>query len=143
MKHIYYLLFLFLPCALFGQENDEPIGFTIIEDVPVFPGCTGDSEELKRCMYDQINKIIGENFNTDVVNETDLQGKVRIMIQFVIDKKGDVVDLKIEAPHPVLEKEAERVMHMIPQVRPGKLRGEPVPVRYSLPIIFEIEPEGK
>src|SRR5690606_3598396 len=141
MKHFYYLLFFFLPYALFSQENDKPIGFTIIEDVPVFPGCTGNTEELKRCMSNQINKIISENFNTDVVNGTNLQGKVRIMIQFVINKNGDVVDLKIEAPHPFLEVEAERLMRMIPQMRPGKLRGKPVSVSYALPIIFEVQPE--
>lgn len=141
MKHFYYLLFFFLPYALFSQENDKPIGFTIIEDVPVFPGCTGNTEELKRCMSHQINKIIKENFNTDVVNGTNLQGKVRIMIQFVIDKNGDVVDLKIEAPHPFLDAEAERLMRMIPQMRPGKFRGNPVPVSYALPIIFKVQPE--
>ncbi|WP_203295342.1 M56 family metallopeptidase [Luteirhabdus pelagi] len=121
------------------DESDSPVPFTVIERVPVFPGCEGmENEAAKKCMSQKIASLVAENFNTDVSKDSDINGKQRIFVQFKIDAQGNVVDTKARAPHPELEKEALRVIEMLPQMTPGEHRGKQVAVIYSLPIIFEI-----
>ena len=47
--------------------------------------------------------------------------------------------VRSRAPHPRLEKEAARVINMLPKMKPGKQRGKPVIVPYSLPITFQVQ----
>lgn len=121
-------------------EEKESIPFSVIDEVPLFPGCTGDNEERKACMSSEITTLVSKNFNTGLAKELDLSGRQRIMVQFKIDDTGNVVDVKARAPHPDLETEAVRVVKMLPKMEPGKQKGKSVAVLYSLPIIFEIEP---
>lgn len=117
----------------------ESVPFAIIEDVPVFPGCTGTNEELKTCMSNEIATLLSKNFKTSLAKELNLSGRQRIMIQFKINATGNVTDVKARAPHPDLETEAIRVVQLLPKMKPGKQDGKPVSVMYSLPIIFEID----
>lgn len=117
----------------------ESVPFAIIEDVPVFPGCTGTNEELKTCMSNEIVTLLSKNFKTSLAKELNLSGRQRIMIQFKINATGNVTDVKARAPHPDLETEAIRVVQLLPKMKPGKQDGKPVSVMYSLPIIFEID----
>ena len=59
--------------------------------------------------------------------------------KFKIDKQGNVIDIKTRAPHPALEKEAKRVIQLLPQFIPAKQNGKPIKVVYTLPIIFQVE----
>jgi protein TonB len=47
--------------------------------------------------------------------------------------------VRARAPHPRLEKEAVEVVQSLPNMTPGKQRGKPVGVLYSLPIVFDIQ----
>ena len=58
---------------------------------------------------------------------------------FKIDQTGSITEIQARAPHPRLQKEAERVVKTLPKMTPGKQRGRPVSVRYSLPISFLVE----
>jgi protein TonB len=49
------------------------------------------------------------------------------------------VGIRARAPHPGLEKEATRVIGLLPKMQPGKQRGKAVTVPYSLPIIFQVQ----
>jgi Zn-dependent protease with chaperone function len=57
---------------------------------------------------------------------------------FTIDKNGHVTDVHYREPDPRLEQEAERVINSLPKMQPGKQRGKPVGVMYSLPIVFQV-----
>ena len=103
------------------------------------PGCTGDIEAMKECMSTKISEIVGENFNTDIADALNLSGRQRIVVQFKIDKTGNVVDIRARAPQPELETEAIRVVNLLPRMTPGEHKGEKVGVLYSLPIVFEVE----
>tara|TARA_R110002050_G_scaffold57866_7_gene130222 strand:+ start:6124 stop:6330 length:207 start_codon:yes stop_codon:yes gene_type:complete len=65
--------------------------------------------------------------------------KQKINTQFKIDKNGNVIDIKTRAPHPLLEKEAKRVLNLLPQFTPARQRDKPIAVVYNLPIVFQIE----
>ena len=74
-------------------------------------------------------------------NRTLLNGTVDLYDTFEgkIDKKGNVTGVRSRAPHPRLEKEAARVINMLPKMKPGRQRGKAVVVPYSLPITFQVQ----
>ena len=47
--------------------------------------------------------------------------------------------MRSRAPHPRLEKEAARVVNMLPKMKPGRQRGRAVVVSYTLPITFLVQ----
>ena len=118
-----------------------PVPFIKVEKVPVFPGCESlnTNEEKRECMSDKINAIVRKHFKTNLAEVYGLQGMQRIDVQFKIDKKGQVGEIKVRAPHPALEKEAKRVIHMIPKMEPGKQRDQEVEVIFVKPILFRVQ----
>lgn len=121
-------------------EEDVEVPFAVIENVPVFPGCEkGDNNAKRDCMAKKISDFVGKKFNTELASDLGLSGRQRINVIFKIDKNGDVVGIRARAPHPGLEKEAARVIAMLPKMQPGKQRGKAVTVPYSLPIVFQVQ----
>jgi len=123
-----------------GVEEDIEVPFAVIENVPVFPGCEkGNNAAKKKCMSEKIQKFVTRKFNTELASDLGLSGRQRINVIFKIDKSGKVVGVRSRAPHPGLEKEAARVINMLPQMKPGMQRGKAVTVPYSLPIVFQVQ----
>ena len=121
-------------------EEDIEVPFSVIENVPIFPGCDkGNNAQRRKCMSQKITKFVQRKFNTDLAGDLGLSGRQRISVIFKIDKNGDVVGVRARAPHPRLEKEAARVINLLPKMKPGKQRGKAVIVPYSLPIIFQVQ----
>ncbi len=123
------------------EEEIADVPFAVIENVPVYPGCEGEktNDAKKRCMSSKISDFINKKFNSNLASDLGLEGRQRIAVQFKIDKNGRVTDVRARAPHPRLEKEAMDVVQSLPNMTPGKQRGKPVGVLYSLPIIFDIQ----
>ncbi len=123
------------------EEEIADVPFAVIENVPIYPGCESQrtNDAKKKCMSDKISAFINKKFNTDLASDLGLDGRQRIMVQFKIDKSGKVTDVRARAPHPRLEREAISVVQSLPDMTPGKQRGKPVGVLYSLPIIFDIQ----
>ncbi len=123
------------------EEEIADVPFAVIEKVPVYPGCESakGNAAKKKCMSDKIKKFVNKKFNTDLAGDLGLEGRQRITVIFKIDKTGGVTGVKARAPHPKLAKEAEKVVKMLPKMQPGKQRGRPVGVLYTLPIIFQVQ----
>ena len=124
--------------------EDEPViedvPFAIIEDAPIFPGCKGSKAELKKCLQENIEKLVKNKYNVDLANELGLEpGKKKVYVQFKIDKSGNITDVMARGPHARLEKEAIRVVQLLPKMIPGKQRGRPVGVKYTLPITLLVQ----
>ena len=120
----------------------EDVPFSIIEEIPVFPGCDkGSKADKKKCFNKKLTKISQKNFEADLVNELGYESgkRVRIFVQFKISKTGDIININAKAPHPRLKKEAIRMANKIPKMKPGKQRGRPVGVNYTLPITLKTE----
>lgn len=119
------------------------VEFSAIEEVPVFKGCTlkYGPEQAKKCMSNAIGKHIMKNFNINLANKLGLSAGIkRIYLFFKIDKKGHIIDIKSRAPHPILKKEAIRVLTLLPKLKkPGMVKGKPVIVSYALPITFKVK----
>ena len=121
-------------------EEDIEVPFSVIENVPVYPGCEkGNNAKKKACMSEKISKFVQKKFNTELAGELGLTGRQRINVIFKIDKNGNITGVRSRAPHPRLEKEAARVINMLPKMKPGKQRGKAVIVPYSLPIVFQVQ----
>lgn len=123
------------------EDVDKDINITFVEEAPIFKGCEGLSKtENKKCFDKMMNRFIQRNFDTDLANDLGLRsGKHRIFTQFIIDKKGEVVDVKIRAPHPKLKTETLQTIKKLPKFKPGKQNNRFVKVKYTLPITFQVE----
>lgn len=84
------------------------------------------------------NWIIGKIRYPEEAYEQRIGGTVRA--RFVIEKDGTLTNIIIDkSSHQSLSKEVERVLKRSPKWTPATVNGEPVRLRYSLPVEFMIE----
>ena len=118
-------------------EEDISVPFAVIEDVPVFPGCE-NARDKKACFQEMIQRHIRKNFRyPEIAQEMGIQGRVNII--FVIQKDGSIGNIRMRGPDKSLEAEALRIIEKLPQMTPGKQRGRPVKVPFSIPITFKLQ----
>jgi protein TonB len=123
-----------------AEEVIEDVSFMIIEDVPVFPGCKGTKKQLKDCFSKKVQKHFSRKFDSDLPNELGLSpGRKRVFIAFKIDRNGKIVNVQARAPHPKIKSEVVKVMNQLPTMKPGRQRGKPVGVKYSIPFTLIVE----
>ncbi|MFT6369750.1 MAG: protein TonB [Maribacter sp.] len=119
------------------MDEDLDVPFSVIEDVPVFPGCEKESDK-RACFNKMIQKHISKNFRyPEIAQEMGVQGRVNIM--FVIQKDGSIGNVRMRGPDKNLEKEAARIIGKLPKMTPGKQRGRAVRVPFSIPITFKLQ----
>ena len=124
------------------EEEMDDVPFAIIEQVPVYPGCERKSSnaEKKKCFSENVQKHVNRKYNTGLAGDLGLSpGRKRVFVMFKIDKTGKIVDVRARGPHARLEKEAVRVVSLLPEMTPGKQRGRSVGVKYTLPITLIVE----
>jgi protein TonB len=121
------------------EEMDMDIPFAIIEDVPLFPGCEKVPKSQRRqCFQEKIQKHINKNFRyPEIAQEMGIQG--RVFVQFMIGKDGSIGGIRTRGPDKNLEKEASRIISKLPRMTPGRQRGRPVRVPFSIPITFRLQ----
>ncbi|MEM7380644.1 MAG: TonB family protein [Bacteroidota bacterium] len=117
----------------------EEVPWEAVEDVPIFPGCEDvPKSERKACFEKKIIKHVRRNFRyPERARNMGQYGRVSVV--FKIDKTGQVGDIQLRGPSEILEKEAERIISKLPKMTPGKQRGVPVKVPFSIPINFVLE----
>ena len=120
-------------------EEDIDVPFAVIEDVPIFPGCERvKKSERRMCFQEKMNRHIRKNFRyPEIAQEMGIQG--RVYVQFVIAKDGSITGVRMRGPDKNLEKEAARIIGKLPRMTPGKQRGRPVRVPFSIPITFRLQ----
>lgn len=120
-------------------EEEAEVAFAVIEEVPIYPGCEGMSKQAaKQCFQEKIQEHIVKNFNyPQAALDLGIQGRVSVI--FIIDSKGYTTNIRSRGPDKILEKEAERIIELLPKMKPGKQRSKPVKVAYSVPIFFKYQ----
>ena len=108
------------------EESSQQI-FMVGEEMPEFPG--GQAALMS---------FIAKSIKYPVVaQENGIQG--RVTCSFVVNKDGSIVDAEvIRGIDPSLDKEALRVINTMPKWKPGKQRGKPVRVKFTVPINFRL-----
>ena len=85
--------------------------------------------------------FIGKNINyPQVAIEENLQGKC--YVNFVVDREGNISDVRVAkgvAGCPECDKEAIRVVRMMPKWKPGKKAGRDVKSRFMVPGNYKLE----
>tara|TARA_X000000368_G_C22884942_1_gene647003 strand:- start:81 stop:785 length:705 start_codon:yes stop_codon:yes gene_type:complete len=121
------------------EELDIDVPFAVIEDVPIFPGCERvKKSERRNCFQEKMNKHIRKNFRyPEIAQEMGIQG--RVYVNFIIAKDGKITNIRMRGPDKNLEKEAQRIIAKLPSMTPGKQRGRPVRVPFSIPITFRLQ----
>ena len=66
-----------------------------------------------------------------------IQGRVNV--SFIISRDGSILNIQMRGPDKNLEAEAKRIISLLPKMIPGKQRGRPVRVPFSIPIMFRLQ----
>jgi TonB family protein len=121
-----------LPLSIDSIKVNEQKIYTVIEQMPVFPG--GDNALIN---------FVSRNIKYPVeAFQNKEQGKV--VVRFVVNTEGKVEKAQvIRSVSPSVDKEALRVINILPAFTPGKQNGKVVKVYFTLPITFKLETWGK
>ena len=101
--------------------------FDVVDEMPSFPGGQGAMMEF-----------LSKNIKYPVVaEENGIQG--RVLVKIVVKKDGTIDSpIVVNGVDPSLDKEAIRVVKTMPKWIPGKQKGEPVNVSFTIPVTFRI-----
>ena len=125
-----------------GQNKPEPVKseplnkpqpvnsnrvYDVVEQMPSFPGGISG-----------LRTYLNQNIRYPAeAQENCVQG--RVVVRFVVGKDGHISDVTVlRSVDPSLDKEAIRVVRNMPRWTPGKQGGEPVRVRYNVPVSFRL-----
>ena len=118
----------YVPVEVEEEEIVEAEIFTVVEEMPEFPGGMAKLAEYlaKNIKYPQLAR------------ESGIQG--RVFINFVVENDGSVTNVKVmRSLGGGCDEEAMRVVKSMPKWKPGKQRGKPVRVSYNLPVNFKLQ----
>ena len=126
------------PLPFGNKYSTEDIGFEVVDEVPIYPGCEGRPiETLRRCFNEKMLQHIQENFRyPKKARRKNITGRVNIF--FLVDKKGRVNHIRTFGADPILMNEARRIISLLPQMTPGKVKGKLVRVPFAIPLTFKI-----
>ncbi|MEA1886381.1 MAG: energy transducer TonB [Bacteroidota bacterium] len=111
------------------EEEEEEQIFVVVEDMPTFRG--GDVDKFRQWVQQRIKY-------PQIAAENGIQGKVFLM--FVVEPDGSVSNVSVlRGVDPALDNEAVRVVESSPKWSPGKQRGAPVRVRFSITVNFQLQ----
>lgn len=109
------------------DENDNPLNFQVVERLPEFPG--GMVEFMKWLTKNLKYPVLAQ--------QQKIQGKV--LVAFIINKDGTVTDPKVvKSVSPELDREALRVIRIMPKWKPGEDHGKPCRTYFRIPVIFKL-----
>lgn len=126
-------------------EEIEPMIITCydVAVVPEEPDVVQTTDEIFRTVDTMPHFPGGEKALTEFIQknlrypetDTDVQG--RVVIRFVVEKDGEISNIEIlRSLASEFDKEAVRIIQLMPKWVPGKQNGKPARVYYTLPIRF-------
>lgn len=147
MKKTFFLLLYFLSITCFSQEktvieiadsNPLELPFAVVEQMPVFQGCESvKKDEVLKCFKIKINQHIVKHFKyPEDARTQNIEGKV--MVNFTINTVGEVENIQVLGGHSILRGAARDIFKALPKMEPGIHKGEPVNVRFTMPINFKL-----
>ena len=130
MKQVLLFIFLFCTMSVSAQSNSTSRTerlFDVVEEMPMFPG--GNAALMD---------FLANNIKyPQVAEENGIQG--RVVLTFTVEPDGSLTEVKVVRGVDIaLDKEAIRVVKSMPKWIPGKVGGQPVAVKYTLPITFHL-----
>lgn len=113
--------------ALPLDMDDNPLKLRVVEDAP---------KPLQG--WSQFMKWLHENLKyPPTARSQKIQGTV--LVNFIVNIDGSVSDVKVaKSADPTLDREALRVVRMMPKWEPGVRNGQPARSMVGLPIVFKL-----
>lgn len=109
------------------DKDDNPLNFQVVERLPEFPG--GMVEFMKWLTKNLRYPVLAQ--------QQKIQGKV--LVAFIINKDGTITNQKVvTSVSPELDREALRVIRMMPKWKPGEDRGKPCRTYFCIPVVFKL-----
>lgn len=107
-------------------QDEEP--YDAVEEMPGFPGG-------EKALYDYLYKQLNYPYSAQ---ERGIQGTV--WVRFVVSKTGKVERVEVvRGIDPACDKEAQRVVSLLPDWIPGRQNGRNVPVYYMIRIVYKMQ----
>jgi len=120
---------IYAPVLQAEEEEVEEEIFVIVEDMPKFRG--GDINTFREWVQKRVRY-------PELAAENGIQG--RVFITFVVETNGNVSNVSVSrSVDALLDEAAKEAVSASPKWEPGMQRGRPVRVRYSIPIIFQLQ----
>ncbi len=117
----------YVPVEVNEKLKGTPV-LTVVEQMPAYPGGMAALMEYFK-----------ENMRYPAsAKERGLQG--RVTVQFVVDKDGSIKEPKvIRSIDQELDEEALRLVKSMSKWEPGRQNGEPVAVKFAVPVPFKLD----
>jgi len=144
-KSFLCIVFLFTITSFLAQQTEAEANpeldlsiYILYDEAPQFEACKGvEKHQQKNCFNENINLHIRENLVIlQEAHDKKLSGKV--LVSFTIEINGKVTNIYCRGESQLCM-EAERIMRLLPALKPGKLRGKVTAIKYSVPISFDID----
>ncbi|CAM1364589.1 Protein TonB [Tenacibaculum sediminilitoris] len=128
------------PVAVKEKTITDFVKFNEVQSIPQFKACTRvpDMQKLK-CFNERMVSHIQRNFNYPAAAANqNIEG--RVWVRFIIDKKGNVTNIKMKGPEngKLLEEEAKRMVSKLPTFIPGEHNSKTANVEYYIPVNFKL-----
>lgn len=131
MKRIIFIVLAILATlSINAQSEENPVEedvYDVVEEMPRFP-------EGISALFEYVSKSIQY---PEAAKMKEVQG--RVIVTFIVEKDGSISNAKVvKSVEPSLDEEALRVVSAMPKWVTGKECGEPVRVKYTLPVTFRL-----
>ena len=101
--------------------------YQVVEEMPEFPGG-----------MPALMEFIRKNLRHDKA-----ETKVRVILQIVVDKEGNVTNpVVLRSVNSILDEEALRIVGLMPKWKPGRQAGKNRNVKFTFPVTFEPSDKG-
>ncbi|OFY55316.1 MAG: hypothetical protein A2X22_02950 [Bacteroidetes bacterium GWF2_49_14] len=112
-----------------AEEEEDAQIFQIVEDMPKFQG--GEIEEFRNYIQTMVKY-------PPLAMENGISGTV--YVSFVVNRRGEIAGINIiRGVDPSLDEEVIKALKGAPKWEPGKQRGKPVNVSFSIPVKFILQ----
>ncbi len=121
-------------------SEPEPMPFKLADVPPLAPDCKAKwkVEKQQKCTQIFISSHVNRKFNTELVSELGLTGRIKIDVTFTIDKEGKPKNISATGGPEIMNQHAVEVIEILPRLTPAMHNGEVVEVSYNMPIVFDI-----
>lgn len=121
------------------ENINEVLTFNEVTTIPLFETCNSSNNNSLNCYNNEFVKHIENNFAyPEAAVDNNIEGIVNI--KFIINKKGNVVNIETKGPKGgrILETSAKILIQKLPKFKPATKNGTPVNTSYSFPVNFTL-----
>ena len=151
MRSVSSIVLLLIPALAFAQESTDKLRSSSDNVQDLFDRGFAGSTSTERAHVEELPEYPGgqeallQFISKETKYPTEALGQGitgKVLVQFIVEKSGKVDSVLIKrSAHPLLDREALRVVGSLGDWVPGTQDGKAVPVKFILPISFTL-PSG-